>query len=57
MRLSGGVREDDVELMLFSFDYLAHTLFGAQIPEMKIRDEKIKEKVEQINAGAGEAAG
>ena len=49
------IREDDVELMLFSFDYLAHTLFGAQIPGMKIRDEKIKEKVSQIKQRQDEA--
>jgi Fe-S-cluster containining protein len=40
------LREDDVELMLFSFKYLAATLFGAHA--MKIKEEKIKEKVEQI---------
>ncbi len=40
------IKEDDVELMLFSFKYLAATLFGAQI--LKIRPEKIKEKVAQI---------
>ncbi len=42
------IKEDDVELMLFSFKYLAATLFGAQI--LKIRDEKIKAKVAQIKA-------
>jgi uncharacterized protein len=40
------IKEDDVELMLFSFKYLASTLFGAQL--MKIREEKIKEKVAEI---------
>jgi Fe-S-cluster containining protein len=42
------IKEDDVELMLFSFKYLAATLFGAQI--LKIRPEKIKAKVAQIKA-------
>jgi len=42
------IKEDDVELMLFSFDYLANTLFGAQIPGMTIREDKIKEKVELL---------
>lgn len=42
------IKEDDVELMLFSFDYLANTLFGAEIAEMKIKEDKIKEKVAQI---------
>jgi len=49
------IKEDDVELMLFSFDYLAHTLFGAEIPEMKIKEEKIKEKVAQIKQRQDEA--
>lgn len=40
------IKEDDVELMLFSFKYLAATLFGAQF--LKIKDEKLKEKVAQI---------
>lgn len=40
------IREDDVELMLFSFKYLAATLFGAQ--SLKIKEEKIKAKVAQI---------
>jgi hypothetical protein len=42
------IKEDDVELMLFSFKYLAATLFGAQV--LKIRAEKIQEKVAQIKA-------
>lgn len=40
------IKEDDVELMLFSFTYLAATLFGAKV--LKIKPEKIKEKVAQI---------
>lgn len=40
------IREDDVELMLFSFKYLAATLFGAQL--LKIKEEKIRAKVVQI---------
>jgi Fe-S-cluster containining protein len=40
------IKEDDVELMLFSFKYLAATLFGAK--GLKMRPEKVKEKVEQI---------
>lgn len=42
------IKEDDVELMLFSFKYLAATLFGAQV--MKIKPEKIKAKVAEIKA-------
>jgi Fe-S-cluster containining protein len=42
------LKEDDVELMLFSFKYLAATLFGAQV--LKIKAEKIQEKVAQIKA-------
>ena len=40
------IREDDVELMLFSFRYLANTLFGAA--GMSIRSDKIKSKIEEI---------
>lgn len=42
------IKDDDVELMLFSFDYLAHSLFGAHVPGMNIKEEKIQEKVAQI---------
>lgn len=47
------IRHDDVELMLFSFTYLATTLFGAQ--GLKIKDDKIKEKVAQMKARQDEA--
>lgn len=47
-KLIAKIKDDDVELMLFSFDYLAHSLFGAHIPGMDIKDEKIQEKVAQI---------
>ena len=40
------IREDDVELMLFSFRYLANTLFGAA--GMSIKPEKIKSKISEI---------
>ena len=40
------IREDDIELMLFSFRYLANTLFGAA--GMSIRADKIKSKIEEI---------
>jgi Fe-S-cluster containining protein len=42
------IKEDDVELMLFSFKFLAATLFGAQV--MKIKPEKVKAKVAEIKA-------
>lgn len=47
------IKEDDVELMLFSFTYLANTLFGVQ--SLKIRDDKIKEKVAQLKQRQDEA--
>lgn len=47
------IREDDVELMLFSFKYLAATLFGAQT--LNIKEEKIKAKVAQIKERQDEA--
>ena len=40
------IKEDDVELMLFSFQYLANTLFGAG--EMPIKQEKLQAKVKEI---------
>jgi Fe-S-cluster containining protein len=40
------IKNDDVELMLFSFKYLANTLFGAEGLEM--RKEKIMAKVQEI---------
>ncbi len=39
------IKEDDVELMHFSFKYLASSLFGVQDPGLKIKDEKIQAKV------------
>ncbi|BCL60028.1 Fe-S oxidoreductase [Desulfomarina profundi] len=47
------IKEDDVELMLFSFKYLAATLFGAK--GLKMRPEKVKEKVEQMKKRQDEA--
>ncbi len=42
------IREDDVELMLFSFKYLANTLFGAG--GLTIKAEKIQQKVAEIKS-------
>jgi uncharacterized protein len=47
------IKQDDVELMLFSFTYLANTLFGA--PGLTIKEEKIKAKVEEIKKRQDEA--
>jgi len=47
------IKEDDVELMLFSFKYLAATLFGAKV--LKIKEEKIKAKVAQIKVRQDES--
>lgn len=47
------IREDDVELMHFSFKYLAATLFGAQV--MKIKDEKVQAKIKEIKARQDES--
>ncbi len=40
------IKNDDVELMLFSFQYLAASLFGAE--GLPIREDKIQEKVKEI---------
>ncbi len=47
------IKEDDVELMLFSFKYLANTLFGAG--GLSIKAEKIKSKVAEIKNRQDEA--
>jgi len=47
------IREDDVELMLFSFKYLAATLFGAQ--GLKIKEGKIQEKIKEIKTRQDES--
>ena len=40
------IKGDDVELMLFSFKYLAASLFGAE--GLPIREGKIQERVKEI---------
>lgn len=40
------IKSDDVELMLFSFKYLANALFGAE--GLSIREDKIQAKVKEI---------
>ena len=47
------IKEDDVALMLFSFKYMANTLFGAA--GMSIKAEKIQKKVEEIKNRQDEA--
>jgi uncharacterized protein len=47
------IKEDDTELMFFSFKYLAATLFGAQV--LKIKEEKIKAKIAQIKVRQDES--
>ncbi|MDH3328819.1 MAG: YkgJ family cysteine cluster protein [Desulfobulbaceae bacterium] len=47
------IREDDLALMHFSFNYLANTLFGAQ--GMNIKKEKIAEKIKEIKARQDES--
>ena len=49
------IKTDDIALMFFSFDYLANTLFGAQTEIMKIREDKIREKIVEIKARQDEA--
>ncbi|MEJ2689766.1 MAG: YkgJ family cysteine cluster protein [Deltaproteobacteria bacterium] len=40
------IKDDDIELMKFSFKYLASSLFGTK--DLKIKQEKIKAKAEEI---------
>ena len=39
------IKEDDIELLHFSYRYLASSLFGVQDPGFRIREEKIQAKV------------
>jgi Fe-S-cluster containining protein len=41
------IKDDDVEMMLFAFRYLASALFGTE--DLKIKEEKIKERISQID--------
>lgn len=47
------IKEDDVALMKFSFRYLASTLFGTN--EIKVKEEKVKERVGQIKERQADA--
>ncbi len=47
------IKEDDVALMMFSFKYLAHTLFGAE--GMTLKKEKVEAKVKEIKQRQDEA--
>lgn len=47
------IKHDDVELMLFSFKYIAATLFGAQ--GMKIKEEKVQAKIKEIKVRQDES--
>ena len=47
------IKHDDIELMRFSFTYLANTLFGAE--GMEIKKEKIEDKVKEIKERQDEA--
>lgn len=42
------IKEDDVELMHFSFRYLASSLFGVQDDALKIKEDKIQAKVSKM---------
>lgn len=49
------IKEDDVALMLFSYKYLASSLFGTN--ELKIKEEKIKAKTAEMKNKQKDAAG
>lgn len=46
------IKTDDVALMLFSFTYLANSLFGA--PGLQIREDKLRSKIEQLQKQQGD---
>lgn len=47
------IKEDDVALMMFSFKYLANTLFGAE--GMTLKKERVEAKVKEIKQRQDEA--
>ncbi len=47
------IKNDDVELMLFSFKYLANALFGAE--GLDIKEEKVQAKVKEIQERQGDS--
>lgn len=42
------IKNDDVELMLFAFKYLASALFGVQDPDLNIKQDKVEAKVAEM---------
>lgn len=45
------IKKDDIALLKFSYKYLASSLFGTQ--DIKIKEEKIKERIEKMNKEKG----
>lgn len=46
------IKEDDIELMMFSFRYLASSLFGTK--DLAIKEEKIEERVQKMKGNKQE---
>lgn len=42
------IRDDDVELMKFGFEYLKHAIFGADSPMIRLRKDILDKTVKQI---------
>ncbi|HET98083.1 MAG TPA: YkgJ family cysteine cluster protein [Desulfurivibrio alkaliphilus] len=49
------LREDDVELMRFSFRFLAATIFGIPDSGLKVKEERLKQKIEQMKQNRDQA--
>lgn len=49
------LREDDIELMHFSFRFLAATIFGIRDSGFKVKEERLKQKIEQMKKDRAEA--
>jgi len=47
------IKEDDIELMKFSFKYLASSLFGTK--DLQIKEEKISARAEEMKKSQGDA--
>lgn len=42
------IREDDIELMKFGFEYLKNAIFGAETPSLSLKKEILDKKVKEI---------
>lgn len=51
------LREDDIFLLSFACRFLSATIFGVRDPGLKIKEEKLRQKIEKIKKDQDEAEG